>query len=866
MDLLASCRDKLANFRIKELKDVLTQLGLAKQGKKQDLVDRILQLLSDEQVPKSQIWGRRFSLGNEEVAKIIDDIYRKMQVSGATDLASKNNVTGFKQIKPKEEIEDYRSVQCPCRNSMDNESTIQCMDPRCRVWQHIGCVIIPEKSVEGALPELPSCFYCELCRMNRADPFWVRLGQPLLLTKLISSVVTTEGTVTLQSVERTFQFSRINREMTQRNECDLQVWCLLLNDKVPFRMHWPQFAELQVNGIAVRVVNRPGSQLLGINGRDDGPLINTFCKEGINKINLSWRDTRVFCFGIRLVRRRSVHQVRSLVPKEEDGESFETALARVCRCIGGGAATDDAEDSDVEVVADCVTVNLRCPMSGSRIRTAGRFKPCMHMGCFDLEAFVELNQRSRKWQCPICLQNYSLENIIVDPFFNRITSLLQNCGEDVTEIDVKPDGSWRVKNEGVCTSLSKWHLPDSSLPVDTHTEVKAELGDIKPVKEDTPKGHTSLRLKRNREGVWEVSKKPLSSPTHVFTEHDDHSPIIPLSSSPAGSYVDVEGQSDNQDTLQNYEFSLNGGHDLDYPNLDFDPTYNIESGDPPASSKNADIIILSDSDDYDDRPNLISPKAAYDSRPTVDSEIPFSIHTGVSERYTEDTGLATIGSSGLGLFENSSDDFDIPIWPMQTCPQTSSGFQLFEMNSEVQDPLDVAHNTLDCTSVHGYNLASNGSLGGASETIDYSACHSRSEVHGTLIDNPLAFPSNDPSLQIFLPAEPTSAPLQCSANEHLEVPNGAASDDWISLTLAAGGSNESTSVNRSRPKQQSSSRDKRIEPLEETALLLGMSSGNGASKSNLERFCNPFSHPKQPRSARARLLYMPIDPIDSDSN
>lgn len=35
-------------------------------------------------------------------------------------------------------------------------------------------------------------------------------------------------------------------------------------------------------------------------------------------------------------------------------------------------------------------------MSGSRIRTSGRFKPCAHMACFDLEAFVELNQRSKK--------------------------------------------------------------------------------------------------------------------------------------------------------------------------------------------------------------------------------------------------------------------------------------------------------------------------------------------------------------------------------------------------------------------------------------------------------------------------------------
>lgn len=35
-------------------------------------------------------------------------------------------------------------------------------------------------------------------------------------------------------------------------------------------------------------------------------------------------------------------------------------------------------------------------MSGSRMKVAGRFKPCVHMGCFDLDVFVEMNQRSRK--------------------------------------------------------------------------------------------------------------------------------------------------------------------------------------------------------------------------------------------------------------------------------------------------------------------------------------------------------------------------------------------------------------------------------------------------------------------------------------
>ncbi|CBI38290.3 unnamed protein product, partial [Vitis vinifera] len=46
-----------------------------------------------------------------------------------------------------------------------------------------------------------------------------------------------------------------------------------------------------------------------------------------------------------------------------------------------------------------------------------RFKPCAHMGRSDLEIFVEMNQCSRKWQYPICIKKYSLENVIIGPYF-----------------------------------------------------------------------------------------------------------------------------------------------------------------------------------------------------------------------------------------------------------------------------------------------------------------------------------------------------------------------------------------------------------------------------------------------------------------
>ncbi|GMI63388.1 SAP AND MIZ1 DOMAIN- CONTAINING LIGASE1 [Hibiscus trionum] len=137
MDLVSSCKDKLAYFRIKELKDVLTQLGLSKQRKKQDLVERILGALSNEQVAK--MWAKRAPVGKEDVAKLVDDIYRKMQVSGATELASKGEgVSDSSNVKVKGEIDDpFKSVmkvRCLCGSSLETENIVRCEDRRCQVW------------------------------------------------------------------------------------------------------------------------------------------------------------------------------------------------------------------------------------------------------------------------------------------------------------------------------------------------------------------------------------------------------------------------------------------------------------------------------------------------------------------------------------------------------------------------------------------------------------------------------------------------------------------------------------------------------------------------------------------------------------
>ncbi|KAI8563867.1 hypothetical protein RHMOL_Rhmol03G0142400 [Rhododendron molle] len=104
------------------------------------------------------------------------------------------------------------------------------------------------------------------------DRFWVTVAHLLSPVKLITTNNDADGANPLQNVERTFQLTRADMALLDNEEYEVQAWCILLNDKVPFRMQWPLFADLKVNGIPVRTVKRPGSQLLGANGRDDGPM------------------------------------------------------------------------------------------------------------------------------------------------------------------------------------------------------------------------------------------------------------------------------------------------------------------------------------------------------------------------------------------------------------------------------------------------------------------------------------------------------------------------------------------------------------------------------------------------------------------
>ena len=404
---------------------------------------------------------------------------------------------------------------------------------------------------------------------------------------------------------------------------------------------------------------------------------------------------------------------------------------------------------------------------------------------------------------------------------------MRHCGEDVAEIEVKPDGSWRPKVKSEIErrelgELGRWHLPDSTLCIlsNGETTVKSEV--LKPVKQEgISEGHTGLKLgiRKNRNGVWEVSRPEemnTSSGNKLQQQFGEHElKVIPMSSSATGSR-DGDDASVNQDGGVNFDFSTNNGIEMDSFSLNVDSAYGFAGPNSSALGGDAEVIVLSDSDE-----DIMPSETIYGNNFTDAGGIGFPVpSSGIADSYGEDTVLANGGNSCLGLF-NGNDDEYLSNWPpLPPGTQGGAGFQLFSSEADLPDPLVGLHlDSVNCsTSMNGYTLAPEAAMGSASLAHESSVGPLDTDMNDGLVDNPLAFAGDDPSLQIFLPTRPSDASLQPNLRDRADVSNGVHSEDWISLRLggdASGIKEESGPPNGQISKRHVPSREATMNTLAE---------------------------------------------------
>eukprot|EP00798_Chlamydomonas_sp_ICE-L_P020010 gene20010-26724_t len=371
---------------------------------------------------------------------------------------------------------DDKDIRCPCvlaDTALASRELVQCSNTVCGVWQHAGCVGISTPAAKGL---------CVECRVARADPFAAPLEKEILRpTRLKLTAQTQVGgvfqpvyTVTqelaldqssfdlfklqpqeyqLQAVSILLddnvpnrlhwpQMSDLRVNGYQSQEYQLQAVSILLHDTVPDCLHWPQISDLRVNRYQYRVYGRNPSTKLGGNQRDEAANVGLICLNSNkvkNKIQFKSSDSRPFVVFVRLVRQRSMNEVMAMM---EEALTLQDSLTRLQKEL-----SHTLDDDDIKIETVNTVINLRCPLSGSRIRTAAHFSEVKGLSCFDLHSFLQTAQQTRKWQCPHSLTNSSLVCLRKDTYMQRVLDHLASQPQ-VMEVELSPEGLWRPCGTG----------------------------------------------------------------------------------------------------------------------------------------------------------------------------------------------------------------------------------------------------------------------------------------------------------------------------------------------------------------------------------------------------------------------------------
>ena len=295
-------------------------------------------------------------------------------------------------------------------------------------------------------------FLCEQCRTALADPFWEPGDNLLPIAKLkpvlgSAPIRDSNGEVhPQQSAERAVYLSeqQLSGIRSSSDTERIQVACLLLEDSVPCRFHWPRNVTMRVNAMQYRPYGRSTSTKMGINQRDEAANVASLFLPGRNTVEVQAAEAGTWLLSLHRAKKRTLQQVKNMMaPKEAPA----AAITRVKHLLHGGNGGDDG------IAVESQIVSLKDPMSGQRMTVPARFSDASGLQAFDLDSFLFLAQRSRKWQDPMTLQNSTIKKLQVDSYMEKVLQCVGSFS-NITEIEINDEGKWRPEGSSNVQWLS----------------------------------------------------------------------------------------------------------------------------------------------------------------------------------------------------------------------------------------------------------------------------------------------------------------------------------------------------------------------------------------------------------------------------
>ena len=202
----------------------------------------------------------------------------------------------------------------------------------------------------------------------------------------------------------------------------LQLRCIQLEES-GYRQRWPKDGVVVLNNRVVEDLSQQQGEITK-RGKESPVLIKGLNEDAENQIAVvTKRDTDIYAFALFLVEPIQLETLFVEMAKveitEEAGKSF--------------VATHMPLSEDV--YADTFCQVLRCPLTRVLPDVPVRGVRCNHVQCFDLPAFVVLQEagKSHRWRCPICLA--PAISVVVDKYIEKIVIEAKEVGAFAAEFE-----------------------------------------------------------------------------------------------------------------------------------------------------------------------------------------------------------------------------------------------------------------------------------------------------------------------------------------------------------------------------------------------------------------------------------------------
>ena len=151
-------------------------------------------------------------------------------------------------------------------------------------------------------------------RAVESDPFWA--PHPVPNVASAPGVVMSPTRLGAKGVaSRPFILSNAQAMLLRGKDSrsyQLQLQCVMNDDEVPARQHWPFLANVRVNDTPLPVMFRQPGSAMGKAGRDPPVSVPLgVAVEGRNVLSVSCADSRMFTVLMRIVKRRRAEEVKA---------------------------------------------------------------------------------------------------------------------------------------------------------------------------------------------------------------------------------------------------------------------------------------------------------------------------------------------------------------------------------------------------------------------------------------------------------------------------------------------------------------------------------------------------------------------------